>query len=121
MISPRISCSVKFFEPTTMRFSRPGPQETSNADKNSNMEMYCFMVVPGLARAQSFLEPTQSDVGRNGENCSGNRSRKNDLVIHHRQSAKDVFAQPACADRRSNRCQTHGDDGSDSDPGDNDP
>src|SRR5438309_7505571 len=31
MISPRMSCSVKFFDPTTIRFSREGPQEQSSS------------------------------------------------------------------------------------------
>src|ERR1700682_5703074 len=31
MISPRISCSVKFLEATTMRFSRDGPQAVRSA------------------------------------------------------------------------------------------
>src|SRR5207302_2018090 len=31
MISPRMSCSVKFFDPTTIRFSREGPHEQSSS------------------------------------------------------------------------------------------
>ena len=41
---------------------------------------------------QPPFQPSQPEVGGKGEHCCGNRTRQNQFIVHHGQSAKNKLS-----------------------------
>src|SRR5271166_5899675 len=60
--------------------------------------------------AQPPLQSSQQKISKNCQQCSGNRSGKQQGIVHQRHSSKDKRAQPPGSDGRGNCCDPDGDD-----------
>ena len=114
--SPSMTCSVKFFDPTTTVAS-PTARSTDHADQQRRS-------TPPRRRDagrsdQSRTTDVECDapatpehaVGNQRERRRRNRARENRRAVDHRQPAEDVLAEPARADRRRNRGRADADHG----------
>src|ERR1022692_3456319 len=68
---------------------------------------------------QSFFQPSQTEISRQGQDRRGNGSGQNELIVHHGETAKDELAQASCANRGGNGGQSHRNDDCDSYAGEN--
>ena len=57
---------------------------------------------------QAAFEDAQAKISAQSEKGRGNRSRENQLIVHHGEAAKDEFAQPPGADSGGNRRNADG-------------
>ena len=124
-ISPRMICSVKFFEPIRIASARPlaayarPPAATAPA----------MRIAPAAAAIRrprvavpEFFSPrstsVSSAINRQGENGRGDRAGEDDGRIDHRQAAENVFAKPASANRRRDGRRADADHRGHANPGD---
>src|SRR5205823_12072129 len=56
-----------------------------------------------VGHAEPLLDCTKRNVGHDREQGCGNGSSKNQLIVHHRDAAKNKFAETSCTDGRSYR------------------
>src|ERR1700730_5101775 len=54
-----------------------------------------------LVRSQAFFQPSQAHVRQYGQRCCRNRTGEDDLIVDPRKTTKNVFAQTAGTDGRS--------------------
>src|SRR5882672_11480548 len=66
-----------------------------------------------LAPDESPLHEPEQGVSEECEQRRGNSTREDQGIVHRCDPAKDVHAEPACADRRSNRRDPNAHDGGD--------
>src|SRR5580765_1655601 len=122
-ISPRMACSVKFFEPMTMRFSRGGPQATVMTNETKMRKVLrtiaCEWDVTFLDSTQTVFDPAQRCVDEQRQCGGGDCAHQNDLVVDHAETAENVFPQATSAQRRGNSCESNRDHGSDPNAGNN--
>src|SRR5580765_539181 len=120
-ISPRIACSVKFFDPMTMRLSRGGPQATVMSNEAKIRKVFftiaCDSGTPFLDRTQTTFDPAQHCIDEQRQGGGGDCADQNDLVIDHAETAENVFPQATSAQRRGDSCESNRDHGSDPNAG----
>src|SRR5580704_5212442 len=67
-----------------------------------------------LRRPQPPLQHTQHKISSERQQRGGDCSSQNQLIVHHREPAKDEFAQAASAHSRRDRCNSNREHRSDS-------
>ena len=118
--SPRITCSVKFFEPTTMRrarASRCGACDQRDSERGSHCGERRPARCGSPPRGELALDPQQRAVHGKREQRGGNRAGENHGAVDHRQAAVDVLAESAGADGGGDRRRSDADDGGDANAG----
>ena len=125
-ISPRMICSVKFFEPTRIdggaapRPTSAAPQRrrstTTRARRRSHAAAAGRRCVSAARTARSAS--VSAAVERQRERRRRNRAGEDHRRIDHRQPAEDVLAEAAGADRRGDRRGADANDRRDADAGD---
>src|SRR5580658_1919090 len=102
-ISPRMSCSVKFFEPTVSAGPRAvHPLQTARPKMERNARRSIFM--SATVAHQEFFYTAKQEIGGQGHECRWKRSGKDDSIVNHGDTAKNKFAQTARADSGGNGC-----------------
>src|SRR5215472_8187546 len=105
--SPRMSCSVKFLEPTVSAGSpETHPVEAAIAIVERNVRRSISTSVVD----QQLLDAAEKQVGDEGHNRRGDSAGENHLVVNHGNAAEDEFAETAGANGSSYRSNTDGDD-----------
>src|SRR5580693_2375974 len=74
---------------------------------------------PVSLRAQTPPQPSQAEIGRQRQNCGGDGSGQNELIVDHGETAKDELAQTSSANRGSDGGQSHRDNDRHAYPGEN--
>ena len=106
--SPRITCSVKFFEPTTMLVLAGARGDADQADTPTSTRPPRPPATTACAAATPRVRSRCSSQARHAVGAERQRRRRNGAGqdrrgVDHRQAAEDVLAEAARADRRGNR------------------
>src|SRR5208282_2275960 len=64
------------------------------------------------SRPQTFFQPSQAEVRGERQNCGGNSSGKDELIVHHCETAKDELAQTSGSDCSGDGGKSHRNDDS---------
>ena len=114
-ISPRISCSVKFFEPTTIALR--GPRGQARRFRRARPATMAAATVSAARREcvrrrgdRWRSSQQQRAVDDQRQERGGNRAGQDDRRVDHRQAAIDVLSESAGANRRRNRRRSDADD-----------
>ena len=123
--SPRMICSVKFFEPTRITASARGDggqHQAGNRDAATAAATASRPRAGGRARSHAACSARSASSSapstRQRQRRRRHRAGEDHRRIDHRQPAEDVFAEPAGADRRGDRRGADADDRRDADAGD---
>ena len=122
--SPRMTCSVKFFEPTTTvvsagaRVGGAAPGRTASRSDASRRPRSAMRLVARRRRARRRSTQASAPSATSASAAAGIAPARIVGRVDHRQPAEDVFAQPAGADRGRDRGRADADDGRDADAGD---
>src|ERR1700683_2983998 len=59
------------------------------------------------SRAQTPLDPSQTEIRRQRQDCGRKRSGQDEFVVHHRETAKNELAKSSGAECRSNGSESN--------------